>query len=323
MRTELFGEENFEEKMQALVKPWLSATVRDGYFTTSDGAKLHYHFAIPENAKAAIILVHGYCEFYGKYHELTYYLYNEGYAFFFMEQRGYGYSHRDAERKDFVYIDSFDTYAKDLKEFFDNVVNKEAPDLKKLILSHSMGGAVTTTFLEQYGKEINIPAAVLCSPLIKMETKGIPAAPIIAYLSLMILLGKKYAPFTKKDGFNPVENFPASGTLSAVRYHYLFEQRLNDENFRTWSATYGWSKAALKGTLKLQKHLGEIQTDLLLLTAGRENQVSPKGFDLLIKKAPNITALHFPGSKHEIFNSTDEDRQRFYTELFTFFEEHL
>lgn len=321
MRTELFGEENFEEKMQAAVKPWLAATVRDGYFTTSDGAKLRYYFAIPDDAKAAVVIFHGYCEFYGKYHELSYYLFNEGYAFFCLEQRGYGYSHRDLENKELVHIDSFDTYMNDQKEFFDNVVNKEAPELKKFIFSHSMGGAVASLFLEKYRDYAD--AAVMSAPLIKMETWGVPEPIVLVAFKGANLLGKSKDPLQPKKVFDPVENFPASGTLSPVRYHYLFQQRLDDENYRTWSATFGWSLASIKATRKLRRHLGDIEQDILLLADGREDRVDPKGFEILIKKAKNITALRFPDSKHEIFNSTDEDRQRFYTEVFNFFEEHL
>lgn len=307
--------------MQSEVLPWITYTVRDGYFETSDGTKLHYNYAIPENAKAAIIVVHGFCEFFGKYREVVWNLYNEGYAFFLCEQRGYGLSQREVENKELVYINTFTTYACDLKDFIEKVVKKEAPDLKRFIFSHSMGGAVTTLFLENFPDDVS--AAVLASPLIKMNTKGFPEPIAHAVFTLMLLLGKAKKPLMGQKEFNPVENFPASGTLSPARYHHLFQQRLDDENYRTWAATYGWSIAAIRGTRRLQKHLSDIKTDLLLLTAGVEDRVDPKGFDLLLREAPNITALHFPDSKHEIFNSVAADRERFYKEVFAFFEEHL
>jgi len=37
-------------------------------------------------------MVHGFCEFFGKFHETAYTFYEQGYSVFFVELRGHGYS---------------------------------------------------------------------------------------------------------------------------------------------------------------------------------------------------------------------------------------
>ena len=103
---------------------------------------------MPGKPKASITIVPGFCEFYGKYHEFTWYLYQAGYAFFFLENRGHGYSARMCEEMDIVHIDSMKTYARDLKEFLDKVVVPQSPEQKKILWAHSMGGGVSVLFLE-------------------------------------------------------------------------------------------------------------------------------------------------------------------------------
>lgn len=317
----IFEDENFENTMKTIVEPWVNTTVRDGFMTTSDGVSLHYRYAIPENAKAAIIIVHGFCEFYGKYRELSYRVYDAGYAFFFLEQRGYGLSHRDVENKDLVYIDSFDTHVSDLREFYDKVVCAEAPDLQKFILAHSMGGAVSSLFLEKYPDEIK--AAVLASPLIEMNLHGIPEPAAIILFDLGHVAHKDKCDIPGRKGFISDENFKGSAMLSEVRYLYTFRQRLADGNYRTFDPTFGWTNAAIKATHKLQKGLPEIKADILLMTAKYEDRVNPDGFKIMMKRTPHIREVHFPTSKHEIFHSIADDRVRFYEEVFGFFGEHL
>lgn len=83
--------------------------------------KLQAYCAIPEKPKKALVFVHGFCEFFGKYHELFYDFYHAGYAVFFYEQRGFGKSLREVSDKDAVYVGNFAEYVEDLKLFTDEV----------------------------------------------------------------------------------------------------------------------------------------------------------------------------------------------------------
>ena len=69
-------------------------------------------------------MVHGFCEFFGKYHEVAYRLYQEGYSVFFIELRGHGKSDREFDHEDQrVHIESFDRYAEDVDSFMNKHIS--------------------------------------------------------------------------------------------------------------------------------------------------------------------------------------------------------
>ena len=49
----LFGEANFEERMRKEVQPWLKNQVKDGYFRSWDGSRIHYLSAVHPGERAA------------------------------------------------------------------------------------------------------------------------------------------------------------------------------------------------------------------------------------------------------------------------------
>ncbi|MBR4745535.1 MAG: alpha/beta hydrolase, partial [Clostridia bacterium] len=68
----------------------------------------------------------------------------------FYEQRGHGFSQGKGKEPDVVHVDSYREYVEDLKAFMDHVVNPQTEGLKHILYAHSMGGAVSALFLEQY-----------------------------------------------------------------------------------------------------------------------------------------------------------------------------
>jgi lysophospholipase len=78
----LLGEDDFYDVMKGTVQPWIKSTVKSGYFESYDFTEIHYYYAIPENPRGIIVMVHGFCEFFGKYHEMAWYFYQLGYALF-------------------------------------------------------------------------------------------------------------------------------------------------------------------------------------------------------------------------------------------------
>ena len=85
-------EKDFAEAMEGKVLPFLKGKIKEGYFKTFDGLKLHYEMLINPEEKAAIVMSHGYCEFTTKYAETMYYFYQMGYSVFIVEHRGDGFS---------------------------------------------------------------------------------------------------------------------------------------------------------------------------------------------------------------------------------------
>lgn len=307
------GEEDFLPVMATENKAWREACVTSGYFKTYDGKNMHYYIAKPEHPKAAVVIVHGFCEFWGKYHEMAWYYYQAGYAVYFMEQRGHGYSEGKLPEVDVVHIDSYDVYVEDFKSFLDQIVLPDTEGLKKVLFAHSMGGAVSALFLEKYPQYFD--SAILSSPMWKMKAGEYSKSVVLCIRLLSKIAGKyrKIAPGQKR--FDGIRVFETSSTLSKPRYDYLFDLRLEDEHYQTYGASLGWALASMDATRKLRKHADRMQGKIYLMTAGQDHLVDPAGYDEVLQRNPKIKRRDYASSRHEIFNATVDTRLRYYQDV--------
>jgi lysophospholipase len=137
-----FDEEGFKNAVETTLKPWLAETVTGGKFTSFDGARIQYYRALNPNAKAVIVMVHGFCEFFGKFHEPAYNFWENGYSVYFIEQRGHGGSDRSVKEYDHVDVSDFSEYVEDLKTFLDKVV---LPQTQGLFTRAAVAGGAGST----------------------------------------------------------------------------------------------------------------------------------------------------------------------------------
>lgn len=310
----LLGEEDFLPAMEGPCKAWREEAVRDGYFESFDGARLHYCYASPQNPKACLVVVPGFCEFYGKYHEATWYFYQAGFAFYFLENRGHGYSARMNEELDVVHIDRYQTYAEDLHCFLEKVVNPAAKDLKKILFAHSMGGGISTLFLECWPDAFD--AAVLNSPMMKM--KGIQPAEVVRELRRTTEeehTEKELAPGQKHFSTEP--NFEGSSAMSRVRFDYVFRLRLEDVHYQTRGGSNSWFAASCEVHDIIMENVRKIRTPLVVNTAGQDHLIDPEGYREFRERAVCPAAFHaYEKSKHELISADEETRKTYFTDLF-------
>ncbi len=122
------------------VMPHLS--IEHQYFTSVDGDQLAYFALTPDaDARAVVIVLHGYSEYSGRYLHLVDHLLQHGYAVAAMDHRGHGRS--EGQRG---YIPSFAAPAADVAHFV-GMMQQRFPDLAIYIFAHSMGGAITVEYL--------------------------------------------------------------------------------------------------------------------------------------------------------------------------------
>lgn len=315
---QLFGEEDFAERMETEVKPWIERCLREGYLYSGDRTRLHYCRALHPQEKAAVVFCHGFCEFAGKYHEVMYYFYQMGYSVFFLEHRGHGFSQRYVKDLDRVYVKSYQEYVDDLKAFLDQTVRKESVSKTLFLFAHSMGGAIGALFLEQnpsYFKK-----AVLSSPMMQMNFGKIPdwQVKLLVFWSRIARWNTGYVP--GQHGFDGTYAFDTSSCLSRARYEYVFRLRKEVPEYTTYGGTYAWTRASVQAIKKLAKNAGSVKIPVLLFQAGRDSMVRPEGQRYFAEHAKHVRTVTFPDSKHEIFNATEEIREAYYQEIFAFYE---
>ncbi|MCK5637964.1 MAG: alpha/beta fold hydrolase, partial [Flavobacteriaceae bacterium] len=147
---EQLQDENYKQKIESFYK-----SGKEGSFTGKAGISIYYKiFKQTGIEKAAILISSGRTEAAIKYKELIFDLYNNGYSIYIHDHRGQGLSGRMTEDPEMGFIDDFQFYIDDMKYFYDNYLVKNKTK-KIFLLTHSMGGAIGMTYLEQYPNDIN------------------------------------------------------------------------------------------------------------------------------------------------------------------------
>lgn len=120
--------------------------IENGKLKTPDGFSIYWKGWLPESKpKAVVQVIHGYAEHIDRYKFVVDELLPAGYAIFGTDHRGHGRS--DGRRG---YINSFQEFIDDEKQFSEEVVRKRLPDAPYFILGHSMGSLIALNFVEQF-----------------------------------------------------------------------------------------------------------------------------------------------------------------------------
>ncbi len=341
-----YDEIGFEEAVSSTLRPWLRDHVTSGTVTSFDDTRLVYYRAVNPAAKAVIVMLHGFCEFFGKFHETAYDFWENGYTVYFLEQRGHGGSERYIEDPDVVDVGDFSEYVEDLKCLLDQVVLPETQNyltraavggaysgsagavgsvgsgkLKLLLYAHSMGGCVGTLFLEKYPDYFY--AAVLSSPMIRMNMGNTSKLQVKLLMALSRLpgFGEKPLPGMQRiDPDNP--DFDGSGSVSRARFDYQFNLRVDPSSggiYMTNGGTYRWGRAAWKATAEVSKDMESIKIPLLICQAGNDIYVDNEGQNELARRAKHAKLVRFPDSKHEIYAGDAKTLEMYYSEVLGFF----
>ena len=317
-----FEAEKFEPFMESTVQPWLAAHVQSGQFPGYDGRMLQFYHAEHPDAKGVIVMLHGFCGFFGKYHEVVYDFWEKGYTIYFLEHRGHGQSYRPVSNPDMVDVSDFEEYVEDLKCFVDGIIRPEqTADL--FLYAHSMGGCIATMFLERYPDVFR--AAILTSPMLNINFGSTPywKVKLTAVGTRILGWNDRYVPgqgdFDGKDGFEE------SGASCRERYEYSFRMRTDPEYQRAYTtngASCRWARASLRAIKSLREKEAGLNMPILILQAGHDTFVDNKAENHLRKTAKHALLVRFPEAKHEIFNSEGKTLEKYYQTIFRFLDRY-
>lgn len=129
------------------------------YFTSSEGEKqIYYEIIEPENnaePKAAIQVVHGMCEYFGRYKEFSDFMTSHGFAVAGDDHLGHG---RTAERKEdrgfFSENNGWRFLVRDEKRMTE-ILKEKYPDTPIILLGHSMGSFIARLYTSWYSEGIS------------------------------------------------------------------------------------------------------------------------------------------------------------------------
>lgn len=311
-------ESDFRHIMETQVEPFLEKRRNDSFFESFDGKNIHYECYISDNAKANIVISHGFTESAEKFREMAYYFINSGFNVFSVDHRGHGHSYRIKDRNETVCIDKFTDYIEDMHIFTKQIV-KPSADLPMYIYGHSMGGGIAAEYLQLHNDVFT--KAVLSSPMICAQT-GVPVPIAKKVMGLLGATPLKHISVPGMCKFNPDATYENSSDTSKARFDYYMAKKIKEPDYRTAGPSFGWTDEALKLTDRLldDERCKRITAKVLIFQPEQDKKVISSYQDIFASKVADAEIIHVKGSKHEIFNTTNDVLEGYLNKIISFFE---
>jgi lysophospholipase len=294
-----------------------------GRFIAADGAVLRWGHLPIGNPRAQCVMVGGFGEFIEKQFETVRDLAARGIAVWCLDWRGQGGSIRPRRLPTRPRARNFDRDAEDLAAF---AADKLRGRLPRLLVAHSMGGAITLLCLKRYPRLFT--AAAMSSPMVGLRTGPVPPTlfRLITRPARAAGLGFCLIPGARKwrpDRLPSPERSRATSDAERCWIRYAWFSA--DPRLRLDQATYGWVDSALALVARISKpeFLTGIDTPILIGRAGREVVVSPMAQRRAAHLLPNCTLVELPESKHDPFLERDAIRDYWLSCLDRFIAERL
>ncbi|HSE38662.1 MAG TPA: lysophospholipase [Blastocatellia bacterium] len=158
--------------------------------TATDGLRLYLRRHEHADARAEVLITHGFGEHSGRYGALTEHLVNHRYSVTAYDHRGHGLSDGLPG-----HVESFAEYDEDLARLIGSVRSRSQTKCLFLI-GHSMGGLIALRHVAQKGGTLS--GAVISAPLIEV------AVPVPARKLMIARVGARMAPRMRLDNeINP------------------------------------------------------------------------------------------------------------------------
>lgn len=305
---------------QTLPDFWRQHAV-EGEFKGKDGVTIRYAALRQAKVDRAILIVNGRVESYLKYQELAWDLWRQGYSLYLIDHRGQGMSDRMLNDPQKGYVEQFDDYVVDLKQFHDQIIMADQP-AKLFLLAHSMGGAISARYLERWPDDIK--AAVLSSPMLGINLGGLPKWLAKGLASTIGTVGGWFGepPYGPGQGTYQDHGFADNElTHSQSRYQAFRQIYEQHPQIKLGGATAHWIYQGITGADATIADAGAIKTPLLVLQAGNDSVVDNAAQDRFctIAKCEGGKPLRIEGAWHELFIESDDKRQPALTAMVDFF----
>jgi alpha-beta hydrolase superfamily lysophospholipase len=260
----------------------------EGGFKGYKDLDIYYQCWLPEgDARAVLLVVHGWAEHSGRYVNLVDYFVPKGYAICALDHRGHGRS--EGPRG---YVDRFSDYLLDLKTFFD-LVRSQHSDTKIFMVGHSMGGTVATAYVIEHQHEL---AGLLLSGASLMVGSGLSSALIPLARILSVLMPRM--------GVFVLDATDISQDKAVV------DAYVNDPLVYRGKITCRFAAEMLKTLRKLPSQMPEIKLPILVMHGTADRLGEPEGSRLLHDRAgsKDKTLKLYQGFYHEIFNEPEHEQ---------------
>lgn len=314
LKMNLYSETELEAANETHVQTFFTQQVERGVWRLSDGLEIVHYSVFHPNASGIIVISSGRSECAIKYAELIHDLYRNGYSVFIHDHRGQGESSRLSENPHHGYIESFSDYVDDFENILDKVLQPllekhQQSNIKKFLLSHSMGGAIAALLLLK--RQSFFSKAIFSSPMFGIAPPiPIWIARVLLNLNLFItkLRGKKASYFIGESDYQAFPFHKNRLTQSEVRYRLFKTAYADNPQVQLGGVTSWWIVQALSALEYIQQNAQKIVLPCLVLKSGSDLIVSNDAIDQINSKLPNSSLVTVENAMHELFFEQDSMR---------------
>jgi len=242
-----------------------------------------------DQAKGAIVLVHGMAEHSGRYEHVADVLNREGYSVLSGDLPGWGQS---PGLKGHIY--SFDEYISAVGTWV-SLARAHMPEGHPIfILGHSLGGLVATRFVQEYADQQSLAGLILSSPCLQLKIE------VPAWKEQLAQLLDKIMPTLRLSN----EISPEQVTRDAKQRKLYAEDPLNYKkvSVRLFKEMHAAMRKAWEKTML-------IKLPVLVMQAADDLLIDPAAVERFVGQlpSPDKQFQSFPHLYHEIFNEPEKE----------------
>lgn len=298
----------FEFSQQTLAPFWNGRN--EGFITGELHKKLYWvSFTKKENTKA-ILVVNGRIESVYKYQELFWDLTEQGYDVYSYDHRGQGMSERCCDDRQIGHVEHFDNYIKDMHQIVQTFDFSRYD--KAFILAHSMGGAISTRYLQTYS-EHPFAAITLSAPMMGIQMQWFLrpfSAPLTRWMAARSPI-PNYALGQQAYIAKPFENNHL--THSPSRYQWFRDLYAAQPDIQLGGPSNHWVNQSLLAAKRCIIEATNITIPVLLMQASQDtivdNAAQRRFIRALNQRHPGRGQFHpIQGAHHELLFERDELR---------------
>ncbi len=291
-------------------------SAEEGTFEGVDKVPIRYR-VVGRGKPNAVVLIAGRTEPMVKFAEVVDDLLKNDFMVFALDVRGQGASGRMLPNTQKGYVFTYQDYVSDLHTFITTVVKGQSPR-RVFLLSHSMGGAITTLYADQHPDQID--GLAMTSPMLEINTGSFPPpiASTLAAAACSASDGTAYA-IGSSDYVEETDFASSSVTNSEDRWKWKQQILKERADQRIGGLTWHW----LCESLKASGHAAQLgrysPVPTLILQAGADTVVKPAGQKQYCTEAPRCQLVTIAGAKHELLQEKDSIRNEVMSDIVKFF----
>lgn len=258
----------------------------EGKLAAPAGASLYYQSWTPGDTPTAVLMVaHGLAEHSGRYQHFASFFVDRGFAVFALDHTGHGRS--DGDR---CHIGRFSEYTDGLSLLLVKV-HEEYPGVPLVLIGHSMGGLIATSFLLDHQNDFT--ACVLSGAAVQ------PAVELSAIQGLVMRFFSRFLPKLR------VLQLDAS---EISRDPEVVDRYRKDSLVYSGKVTARLAEQLFSEMKRIEDNATAFELPILILHGSSDGLTSPQGSKMLHE---NISSrdkklIVYDGLYHEIFNEPEQ-----------------